>query len=168
MNYRKVSTISAATFLMLLGGSTPVFAASTVTTIKVSVARFLSITNTSLLEFGTVSPSTTAGTVLVNSDGSRFASGGVTIDPAGLFTPAKFQIEGKPDSEFSVKLPSKVVLRDGSGNTIDVDNFQIDTKLGQLNSNGTLELSIGGQINLDPNQSAGDYSGTMVVELNYS
>ena len=167
MNYRKVSTIFAATFL-LLSFSAPGVAASAVTTIKVSVARFISITNTSLLEFGTVPASTTAGTVFINTDGNRFATGGVTIDPAGLFTPAKFYIEGKPDSEFSVKLPSKVVLRDGNGNTINVDNFKADTKFGQLNSNGTLEISVGGQINLDPNQSAGDYTGTMVVELNYS
>ncbi len=167
MNYRKVSTIFAAS-IFLLSASAPSMAASAVTTIKVSVVRFLSITNISLLEFGTVSASKTAGTVFINSDGTRYATGGVTIDPGGLFTPAKFYIEGKPDSQFTVKLPSKVVLRDGSGNTIHVDNFQADTPTGQLNSNGSLEISVGGQINLDPDQAGGDYSGTMIIEVNYS
>lgn len=167
MIYRKVFT-SLAAMMVLLCVSETGMAASAVTTIKVSVVRFLSITNTSLLEFGTVSPSKTAGTVFINTDGNRFTTGGVTIDPGGLFTPAKFYIEGKPDSQFTITLPIKVVLRDGNGNTIDVDNFQTDITAGQLNSSGTLEINVGGQINLDPSQAGGDYSGTMVVELNYS
>lgn len=167
MSHKRNFTILAIA-LLLLNTSVTSYAASAVTTIKVSVVRFLSITNTSLLEFGTVSASTTAGAVLIDTDGNRFATGGVTIDPAGLFTPAKFYIEGKPDSEFTMNLPNKVVLRDGNGNTINVDKFQADTETGQLSSNGTLEIRVGGQINLDPNQSAGDYTGTMVVELNYS
>jgi len=167
MNYRKIATILAAS-IVLLSASANSLAASAVTTIKVSVVRFLAITNTSMLEFGTVSPSTTAGTVFINYEGNRFATGGVTLSPGAFFSPARFYIEGKPDSQFTVQLPAKVVLRDGNGNTIDVNNFQTDVKTGQLNSNGTLEINVGGQINLDPNQAGGDYTGTMTVELNYS
>jgi hypothetical protein len=167
MNYRKIATILAAS-IVLLSASAGSLAASAVTTIKVSVVRFLAITNISVLEFGTVSPSTTAGTVFINHDGNRFATGGVTLSPGALFSPARFYIEGKPDAQFTVQLPAKVVLRDGNGNTIDVNNFQTDVKTGQLNSNGTLEINVGGQINLDPNQAGGDYTGTMTVELNYS
>ena len=98
----------------------------------------------------------------------RYAVGGVTINPAEHFTPAVFLIEGKPYENFAVKLPDKVELRDSHGNTIEVNQFKSTVDSGALDANGLLEIKIGGQIDLDANQSTGDYSGTMVVELNYS
>ena len=144
------------------------FAVSAIATINVTVARFLSITNISSLEFGTISVSSTAGSVVVDVNGMRFTTGGVSINPSGSFTPASFVIEGKPDSSFSISLPQKVELRDGNGNTIEVDNFEANNKTGNLDSNGALEVKVGGKINLDANQKSGDYSGIMIVELNYS
>ena len=82
------------------------FAASAVSTINVSVTHSLSITNVSALEFGRISVSSTAGTVVIGTDGMRFSTGGVTINPSGNYTPAKFYIEGKPNANFSIKLPN--------------------------------------------------------------
>ncbi|WP_455208049.1 DUF4402 domain-containing protein [Kaarinaea lacus] len=144
------------------------FAASAVSTINVSVTRSLSITNISSLEFGSISVSSTAGTVVIGTDGMRFSTGGATINPSGTYTPARFYIEGKPNANFSIKLPNIVQLRDGYGNTISVDNFNATVGSGTLDANGILEFKVGGQINLDPNQNTGEYSGTMVVELNYN
>lgn len=144
------------------------FAVTAVSTINVTVARYLAITNTSTLEFGSVSVSATAGSVVINTDGMRFASGGVTVNPAGSFTPAKFIIEGKPNANFAVVLPKTVELRDGNGNTIEVTGFKASTESGRLDANGALEIRVGGQIDLDANQATGDYSGTMILELNYS
>ncbi|WP_455221878.1 DUF4402 domain-containing protein [Kaarinaea lacus] len=144
------------------------FAASAVSTINVSVTHSLSITNISALEFGSVSVSSTAGTVVIDTDGMRFSTGGVTVNPGGSYTPARFYIEGKPNANFSIKLPNEIQLRDGYGNTISVNNFNTSIESGTLDANGILEFQVGGQINLDPNQNTGEYSGTMVVELNYS
>lgn len=146
----------------------PSFAVSAVATVNVTVARFLSITNTSALEFGVVSASATAGSVVIDANGLRFTTGGVQINPSGLFTPAKFIIEGRPDASFSINLPEKVELRDGNGNTIEVNKFETNNQTGNLDSNGALEVKVGGKINLDANQKSGDYSGVMIVELNYS
>ncbi|MCI0507137.1 MAG: DUF4402 domain-containing protein [Gammaproteobacteria bacterium] len=140
---------------------------SAVTTVNVTVARYLSITNTSSLEFGNISVSATAGAVVIDDTGMRFATGGVTINPAGSFNPAKFIIEGKPNANFAIKLPYKIELRDSNGNIIDVTDFKSSDKSGTLDINGIREISVGGQINLDPNQATGDYTGTMIVELNY-
>ncbi|KPJ91130.1 MAG: hypothetical protein AMJ55_12380, partial [Gammaproteobacteria bacterium SG8_15] len=87
---------------------------------------------------------------------------------SGSYTPAKFVIEGKPKANFYIKMPDRVELRDGYGNIISVTDFRANMQSGALNDEGVLEIKIGGQINLDPNQSTGDYSGSMVVELNYS
>lgn len=146
----------------------PAFAVSAMATINVTVARFLSITNTSSLEFGTVSVSSTAGSVSVDTEGMRFTTGGVTVNPSGVFNPAKFIIEGKPDASFSITLPDSVELRDGKGNILQVDEFKASNQTGNLDSNGALEVKIGGKINFDANQKSGDYSGVMIVELNYS
>jgi hypothetical protein len=153
--------------LVLLCAPVSAFAVSAVATINVTVARFLSIVNTSSMEFGSVSVSATAGNVIIGVDGTRSATGGVTINPAGSFTPAKFVLEGKPNANFILKLPDKVELRDGQGNVIEVTNFKSSTDSGQLDGNGVLEINVGGQINLDANESSGDYSGTMIVELHY-
>jgi len=156
------------TVLVILLLPAPAFAVTAIATINVTVARFLSITNTSSLEFGTVSASATAGSVVVDINGMRFTTGGVSINPAGVFTPAKFIIEGKPDANFSISLPDTVELRDGKGNSIEVNKFESSAKSGSLDGNGALEIKVGGKINLDANQKSGDYSGVMVVELNYS
>jgi spore coat protein U-like protein len=153
--------------LLLPCASVPAFAVSAVATINVTVTRYLSIVNTSSMEFGSISVSATAGTVVLGTDGMRFSTGGVTINPAGSFTPATFVIAGKPDANFVIKLPEQVTLRDGQGNIIKVDNFSSSAQTGQLDANGVLEIKVGGQINLDPNQTSGDYSGTLIVELHY-
>lgn len=145
-----------------------VFAASAIATINVTVTRFLSFTNVSSLEFGTISASTTGGSVVVDINGMRFTTGGVQINPSGSFNPARFIVEGMPEANFSLKLPDSVELRDGNGNTIQVEQFQTENLDGNLDSNGALEIKIGGKINLDANQKSGDYSGVMVVELSYS
>ena len=160
--------IAITCILILLTISAPLFAVSAVTTINVTVTRYLSITNTSTLEFGSIATSATAGTVVVDIDGTRFATGGVTINNSGSYTPAKFIIEGKPKANFYIKMPDRVELRDGYGNIISVTDFRANMQSGALNDEGVLEIKIGGQINLDPNQSTGDYSGSMLVELNYS
>lgn len=158
------SSLLVMTLLMPVSG----FTASAVSTINVSVTRSLSIANMSSLDFGSISVSSTAGTVVISADGMRFSTGGVTISPSGVYTPASFYIEGKPNTNFSINLPNFVQLRDEYGNTITVNNFKSSVESGILNSSGILEFKVGGQINLDPNQNTGEYSGTMIVELNYS
>ena len=54
---------------VFLGTPLSALAVSAVTTINVTVTRYLSITNTSTLEFGSVATSATAGTVVVDIDG---------------------------------------------------------------------------------------------------
>lgn len=157
-----------ACLLVTLGTVFPAHADSATGTTIATITRFLSITNVSNLEFGTVSAGAVAGSVRVDSEGKRSATGGVVINPNGAFTPARFVIQGKPNGSFTVTLPKRVELTDNTGNTIAVDNIRPSTPTGRLDTDGAMELSVGGQINLDANQSTGDYTGILVVELNYS
>ena len=93
MKFRKVA-FNCACAICLTWTSASCLAVTAVSTVNVKVARFLTITNTQSLEFGSVSVSATAGTVSVTHDNTRFATGGVTINPADSYSPAKFIIEG--------------------------------------------------------------------------
>ena len=154
--------------LIVIVTTTPVHAGSAAGTTIATITRFLSITNVSELEFGAVSVSSAPGSVVIDTQGQRFSTGGVVINPNGAFTPAKFVIQGKPNASFSVSLPKIVELKDTAGNAIAVDNIQSSLESGRLGDEGALEITVGGQINLKANQSIGDYSGVLVVELNYS
>jgi hypothetical protein len=154
--------------LVILTVAAPAHADSATGTTIATITRFLSITNISNLEFGTVSAGSAAGSVIVDSRGKRSSTGGVVINPNETFTPARFVIQGKPNGSFTVSLPTQVELTDTTGNTIAVNNIRSNMQNGRLDNAGELELTVGGQINLDANQSSGDYSGILVVELNYS
>lgn len=148
--------------------ATPLYAGSTAGTTQATVTRFLAISRLSDLAFGTVSVSASAGSVRIDPLGNRYTSGGVAIDPADPFKPARFFIQGKPNAAFTVALPPSVQLKDPAGNAIVVDNIKSSLASGRLGEAGSAEIFVGGQINLKANQATGDYSGVLVVELHYS
>jgi hypothetical protein len=158
----------ALLFLFSMCLTPAAYADSATGTAIATITRFLSITNISDLEFGVVSVSSSAGSVMIDAQGNRRASGGAAINPNDEFTPARFVIQGKPNATFTVSLPRRVELKDTSGNIIAVDNIRSSLGTGRLDGEGALEITIGGQVNFAPNQSTGDYSGVLVVELNYS
>jgi len=166
---KPVSFIQATCALVLLLCITNnAHAESAVATVNVTVVRFMSIVNISSLDFGVVSVGSTAGSVVISNDGLRFSTGGVDISPSDPASPAKFIAAGSPNSSYFVYLPQSVQLVDQNGNTILLNQLQASSLSGQLDANGNLDLSVGGQINLDANQSPGNYSGTLVIELDYS
>lgn len=157
--------IGVAIFLSL---PTPLFAVSSVATVSVKVTHFLSMANTGAMSFGEVSINSVAGTVTLNSDGTRESGGGVRLNGSDSYSPARFVIEGAQNSNYSISFPEEVVMTDGYGNTLIVD--QINTEIfdaGSSNSNGLKELVVGAKLNLDAYQANGVYSGSLVVEVEY-
>lgn len=145
-----------------------VVAVTAVGTVDVDIVRFLTLVNTSGLEFGKVSVSGAAGTVEITPDGSRYATGGAAVDPADHFSPATFVIQGRPNESFAVQLPDSLDIFDNNGNKIVVGNFSSNSQQGSLGPSGDMEIMIGGKLNLDPNQPTGSYSGTLVIDVHYS
>ena len=127
--------------LMLSVVSTPLFAVSSVATVNVKVSRFLSMTNTDAMNFGEISINSVAGDVTLNADGTRESGGGVRLNGDGPFSPAKFVIEGAQNADYSVIFPDEVVMSDGYGNTLILN--QINSELfdaGESNSNGFVTI----------------------------
>jgi len=155
-------------FLILICISGQVFAVTVTAPVNVEIVRFLTLLNTSGLEFGKISASGAAGTVVITYDGNRYATGGAAVDPADRFNPATFLIQGRPNESFTVQLPDKIELYDQNGNKIVIENFKTNAETGNLGASGDMEITVGGKLNLDPNQPSGSYTGTLVLEVHYS
>ena len=136
--------------------------------VQVEIVRFLTLLNMSGLEFGKVSASGAAGTVVITYDGNRYATGGAAIDPADRFTPASFIIQGRPNESFTVQVPDSIELLDQNGNKIILENFKSSAEQSNLDPSGNMEFTVGGKLNVDPNQPNGSYSGTLVINVHYS
>jgi len=155
-------------FAILFCVALPVIAETVTAPVNVEIVRFLTLVNTSGLEFGKVAASGAPGTVVITHDGNRYATGGAAVDPADQFTPATFVIQGRPNESFTVQLPNRVELFDQNGNKITVENFQSNAENANLSPSGDMEINIGGKLNLDPNQPSGSYNGTLVIDVYYS
>lgn len=154
--------------LGVVGTALPAWSLSAQGTVHVSVSRHVSVANLAPLEFGEVSVNSVPGSVTLNPDGSRSSSGGVMIDGAGSASAARFLVEGMAGLDYEVQLPGQVVIGDGKGNTMVVDNLVVtSSRSASESSPGMLELLVGGRLNLKENQSVGDYTGAMVVEISY-
>lgn len=154
--------------MMLLAISTPLMAVSSVATVNVKISRFLSVTNISEMNFGEVSINSLAGAVMVKSDGTREFAGGVMLNSSDSFSPAKFVIEGARNADYSISFPKEIVMTDGNGNSLIVDQLSSEMlDAGESGSDGLKELVVGARLNLEAYQAIGDYSGSLVIEVEY-
>jgi len=170
-NLHKRIIVSALSSLVLLVGGGPgsAQAATTMATVDAQISGSLSVSTTAGLAFGGMTSGPLGGTVVVNANGVRFATGGVNLNTASVTSPALITIIGKPNATFAVALPATVQLSDGGGNTMTVGNFMsVPSGTGQLDSSGQQVVSIGGTLTVGANQVFGSYRGVMAVVINYN
>ena len=154
--------------LLLFSVSAPLMAVNSVATVNAKISRFLSVANTSDMRFGEVSINSLAGAVMLRSDGTREFAGGVMLNSSDSFSPAKFIIEGPLSSDYSISFPKEIVMSDGNGNTLMVDQISGEMfDAGESDSSGLMELVVGARLNLEAYQATGNYSGSLVVEVEY-
>lgn len=134
--------------------------------------RPLTITQSKQLNFGAINVST--GNAVVNmsaQNGNRtVVSGGagITLISSLPGNPAEFAITGQPNTSVNVTLPSSTVLT-GPGAAMTVNNFsrRPGGSSTNTNSNGNLTLTVGADLIINANQSAGVYNGTYTISINY-
>jgi spore coat protein U-like protein len=147
--------------------------ASTSATAKATVVTVLSIVKNSDLNFGSFAPGATGGTVSVELNGSRSVTGSVTLlNQVGALR-AAFTVTGKPNDRYYVKFPTD----DGSTSIpltgpTDAEPMKITSFVhnatGILNASGKETFSVGGTLAVNPNQPAGEYTGTFDVIVAYN
>ncbi len=118
------------------------------------------------MDFGTMVPTGTAGTVTVTPAGARSS---VDVDLFGGFpAAASFDVTGEKDSNYSITFPSSATLTSG-GNTMTIDTFIDDAGASpQLSGSGSDTFNVGATLNVGATQASGTYSGTFSVTVNYN
>ncbi len=168
-NTKRWLSVAAALFWAVVLGGRSAIAATATATVAAQISSSLSVSTTAGLTFGGMTSGPLGGTVVVNPNGVRFATGGVNLNTASVSSPALVTIIGNPNATFAVTLPAAVQLSDGGANTMTVDNFASSPSgTGQLDGSGQQVLSIGGTLNVGANQPFGSYRGVMAVMIDYN
>lgn len=135
----------------------------------------ISIVKVTDLEFGNVAVSGTVdGTVIMDPDGTRSRTGGVTLPAVtGDFNAASFTVSGVGGYLYTITLPSTAVsLASGASPAMTVTNFTSDPagSGGTLSTGGEQTLRVGGTLNVAAGQPAGIYATTtpFTVTVNYN
>lgn len=163
----------------LLCGAQPAYAKTGSAIAKAVIVSRLSFLNTEELEFGSLLPGTTAGTVTVAPGGGRSKTGGVTL-VGGLVQPSRFAGRGTVGQTvlISVNASPSVLTRIGGTETMQLDTLTIGStptvvlttrpqSFTIANATGIFNFPVGGTLRVNARQAAGDYTGTYTLTLNY-
>ncbi len=127
----------------------------------------ISITKNTDLSFGDVYPdAVTTGTVIVDTTGSRTASGGAALG-ATAGSAASFTVNGEPSATYVLTLPASPVTLTSGGNTMTIDTFTDDGTY-TLDGTGAETVNVGATLNVGAAQAAGTYTGNVTVTATYN
>jgi hypothetical protein len=121
------------------------------------------------LAFGNVAVSATAGTVVLANDGTRTATGGVTL-PAitGTVSQATFNVTGINSATYDINLPADGTVSITSGaNSMNINSFTTDGT-GTLSAAGAETINVGATLLVGASQPSGTYTGTFDVNVDYN
>ena len=162
---------------VLIGFAVNSFAQSSAeATATATVIQAIAITNVNDMNFGNVAVSgVTAGAVVLDpQDGSRTATGGVTLPAVqGTVSAASFTVTGEGSSTYAITLPSgnHEITNSGTG-TMNVNNF---TSFPSVVDGGTLTageqtLNVGATLDIIAGQEPGVYTNAtgFEVTVNYN
>lgn len=128
----------------------------------------LSITKVDDLEFGTVVPSSSSGTVSIAADGSgQSVTGGVTPVPSATAARALFAGAGSAGQQVSIFLAPPANLSDGNGHNVPI-SLSLEKSVITIDSTRAFFVGIGGTVTVAANQAEGTYTGTFMVLAQYN
>ncbi|WP_455208050.1 DUF4402 domain-containing protein [Kaarinaea lacus] len=122
------------------------------------------------LSFGTMA-APTAGTVTVDINSIRSATGGVVLIPGGTVSAATFSMTTTPYSCTGralvvVTVASPATLSNGSGATMTINNFATSLIAGDA-FDPAVPLLVGGTLNVGTLQTSGIYSGNILLTVTF-
>jgi Domain of unknown function (DUF4402) len=142
------------------------------------ILRPLSFFKVDDLDFGSIlaNPST-AGTVRLQPNGTRTATGGVVL-VGNDQQPARFTGLGTRNQQVSISLQSNAIFITGPGAPMRVRTFEIGSTPTALlsttplrfritSTTGAFAFPLGAILEVGANQTPGDYVGSFTISLNY-
>jgi len=133
--------------------------------IKLTVITPISISSSANMDFGTVVPTGTAGTVIVTPAGARSSTDVILF--GGTPAAASFDVTAQKKTNYFITLPSSTTLSSGA-NTMTVDTFNHDAGASPKTNGGGDTFNVGATLNVGATQAAGAYSGTFTVTVHYN
>jgi hypothetical protein len=141
--------------------------------VEATIVTPIGITKNVDLVFGNVAVGASAGTVVLNHDGTRTKEGGVTLPvTTGTVTAAKFTVVGVDGYTYSITLPTApvTITRQSGTETMTVNEFVSSVGATGTLTGGSEIVTVGGTLNVAANQVAGTYTKTdgLSVTVNYN
>lgn len=174
-----------AALMLALGIGTPQCAQAQVQASATARAEAVVVTNLTFvkvddLNFGSIIPGTTAGTVVLSPAGVRTRTGGARLASSGTVQPASFAGKGTFNQQVRINLISNTttLTRVGGGGTMTMDTFIIgSTPTAQItttprtfrigSSNGIFLFPVGATLRVKANQAPGTYVGSFTISVEY-
>jgi len=155
---KKIVIMGAALIGFTTAANAQATASATATAVILSP---ITITKTVDMHFGNVAVAATGGTVVLDPQGNRTTTGGVTL-PAVAGTPAaaSFIVSGEPNYTYDIFLPTTPLTITSGANSMTVDNFTSNpATTGTLSAGtpGSQQLDVGATLNVNAAQASGTY-----------
>lgn len=165
---RALVPVSAALLMAGLFHATAAQAASASANASATVITPIAIAKTADLAFGSFSAAT-AGTVVIATDGTRSATGGVLLSSNTAVGAAAFDVTGQDTATYAITLPADgTVTLSGPGTAMAVDSFVSNPSgTGTLGATGQA-VNVGATLTVGSAQAEGAYSGTFNVSVEYN
>lgn len=177
-NFRR--TVLASVVALGAFGASNSFAAEVGTTATATVIAPIAITNPADLNFGSFVAGGGAGTVKVDTDGTRTATEGAFL-PAISTTPtaAQFDVTGGGNATYTITWGGEAVLTNqGVGvetmalarvsNLTGAAGATTNVLTGTLSAEGEETIYMGGKLSVGAAQVAGTYEGTVTATVEYN
>lgn len=135
---------------------------------RITIVDGITVVETQQLNFGSIDASAVAGTVVVNYDGIRSSTGGVTEIGTG-FSSGSFTVTGTPGTvlNYVVQTTPITLLGVNTGQPITISNFTVSNASGTTNAGGTAILKVGATATVIANQVVDLYTGTYEVVVTH-
>lgn len=162
------NALPAVAFLLL--APAPLCAASVDGTAETEILQPLTLTQVSVLDFGSIVPGTVAGRINIRrNDGACVAQGGAMLIGTNCQR-GEFLITGPARQRVRVTTaPAPITLsRSGGGASMTMDRVRINGGANKrLNAAGERTFYVSGRLLVGANQAEGVYDGTFDVTVDY-
>ena len=130
-----------------------------------TIVQGLAVNETTAMDFSSIVPDAAGDTITMDTAGARSATGSSTFQGTGQA--GVFGITGNPSSAITISFSTGDVLS-GPGADMSLSNFAHDAGGSPaLDGSGALTLNVGADLGINAAQTAGAYSGTYTISVDY-
>lgn len=170
---------AALVAVILVCGGNNAFAqrnATATANVSAKIVSGISLEKTRDLNFGPVVRTSAGGTATINATTGAMSYSGVSQGQNGGQQTASFTVTGEPSYLYTISLPHSATLSEQNGNghgqanghaQMTVTDFTYSDGAGTLNESGTQSFTVGGTLQVGPNQDTGNYTGSFDVTVEY-